>query len=191
MNILGLILCGGKSTRMGSDKAFLQYHHTEQYRHIANFFSDMNIPVIISCNEEQAKKIKKEYTTLVDDDSFKNNGPISGLLTAFKNYPDESFLLVGCDYPLAEKKHLENLIAQGNKGYDAICYVRQSNLTINEPLITFYNNSFKGKLFTSFNAGNTSIKKVLDEVNALKIIVEDDDFLKSFDTPEEFHSFHK
>lgn len=189
--ITGIVLCGGESSRMGSDKAFLQYHNTEQYRHIANFFSDKNIPVIISCNEQQAKKIEKEYTTLIDDELYKNNGPISGLLTAFKNNPDESFILVGCDYPLVNQDHIKKLVSLSQHGYDAICYVRKSNLTINEPLITFYNNSFKEKLFTSFNSGNTSLKKVLDEVNTFKIIVEDDLFLKSFDTPEDFHSFHK
>jgi molybdopterin-guanine dinucleotide biosynthesis protein A len=191
VGITGIVLCGGESSRMGSDKAFLQYHKTEQYRHIAKIFSDMNIPVMISCNEQQVKKIQKEYVTLTDDDAFKNQGPISGLLTAFKNNPNDSFILIGCDYPLVNQHHIEKLVSLSQHGYDAICYVRKSNLTINEPLITFYNNSFKEKLFTSFNAGNTSIKKILDQVNAFKIIVEDDLFLKSFDTPEDFHSFHK
>jgi hypothetical protein len=32
---------------------------------------------------------------------------------------------------------------------------------------------------------------LLDELNTLKIIVEDESFLKSFDTPEDFRSFQK
>ena len=187
----GLVLCGGKSSRMGADKAFLKYHQQEQYKFIAQHFINLKIPVLISCNDLQQKKISNEYAFLKDDVEFKNNGPISGLLTAFRNKPDDSIILVGCDYPLIQQHHIETLASLSQYGFDAICYVRQSNHTINEPLITFYNNTCKEKLFHSFASGNTYIKTLLDELNTLKIIVEDESFLKSFDTPEDFRSFQK
>ena len=189
ISLKGLVLCGGKSSRMGTDKAFLQYHQIEQYKYIASLFTNLNIPVLISCNESQQEKISNDYVTLVDDDEFKNNGPISGLLTAFKNNPDDSFILVGCDYPLIQQHHIETIYSLSRYGFDAVCFVRQSNISLHEPLITFYNYTFKEKLLASFHLGNSSIKRVLDEVNTLKIIIEDEEFLKSFDTPEDFHSF--
>ena len=189
ISLKGLVLCGGNSSRMRTDKAFLQYHQTEQYKYIASLFTNLNIPFLISCNETQQEKISNDYVALVDDDEYKNNGPISGLLTAFKNNPADSFILVGCDYPLIQQHHIDTLFSLIRYGFDAVCFVRQSNNSLHEPLITFYNNFFKEKLFQSFQSGNTSIKRVLDEVNTLKIITEDEDFLKSFDTPEDFHSF--
>ena len=189
ISLKGLVLCGGKSSRMRTDKAFLQYHQTEQYKYFAQLFLNANLPVLISCNESQQKNISKDYVTLIDEDEYKNNGPISGLLTAFKNNPSDSFILVGCDYPLIHQHHIDTLVSLSGYGFDAVCYVRQSNITLHEPLITFYSNAFKEKLFASFQMGNSSIKRVLDEVNTLKIITEDEHFLKSFDTPEDFHSF--
>lgn len=189
ISLKGLVLCGGNSSRMGTDKAFLQYHQNEQYKYIASLFNNLNIPVLISCNESQQEKISNDYVTLVDDEEFKNNGPISGLLTAFKNNPDDSFILVGCDYPLIQQHHIDTLVSLSRYGFDSVCFARRSNISLHEPLITFYNNSFKEKLFQSFQGVNRSIKRVLDEANTLKIITVDEDFLKSFDTPEDFHSF--
>jgi molybdopterin-guanine dinucleotide biosynthesis protein A len=187
--LTGLVLCGGNSSRMGIDKAFLQYHHTAQYKYIAQHFININIPALISCNESQQKNISNDYVSLIDDEEYKNNGPISGLLTAFKNNPEHSFILVGCDYPLIKQHYIETLISLSHYSFDAACFVRLSNISLNEPLITFYNNSFHEKLLTSFHSGNTSIKRVLDNANTLKIITEDEGFLKSFDTPQDFHSF--
>ncbi len=190
ISLSGLVLCGGKSSRMGTDKAFLHYHQTGQYQFITKLFSDSGIPVIISCNEEQQQKIPVEYSTLIDDETFKNNGPISGLLTAFKNNPNLSFILIGCDYPLVQQKHIDVLLSLSQFGFDAVCFVRKSNQENIEPLLTFYNNTVKQKLHHSFKSGNTSLKNILGEINTLKIIAEEESFLKSFDTPEAFHSFH-
>jgi hypothetical protein len=189
ISLKGLILCGGNSSRMGTDKAFLQYHQKEQYKYIASLFINLNIPVLISCNESQQEKISNDYVALIDDEEYKNNGPISGLLTAFKNYHEDSFILLGCDYPLIQQHHIDTLFSLSGYGFDAVCFVRQSNTSLHEPLITFYSNAFKEKLLASFQQGKSSIKRILSEVNTLKIITEDEDFLKSFDTPQDFHSF--
>lgn len=189
ISLKGLVLCGGNSSRMGTDKAFLQYHQIEQYKYIASLFNNVNIPVLISCNETQQEKISNDYVTLVDDEEYKKNGPMSGLLTAFKNNPDDSFILVGCDYPLLKQQHIDKLVSLSVYGFDAVCYVKQSNTSVYEPLITFYSNAFKEKLLASFQQGNSSIKRILSEVNTLKIITEDEHFLKSFDTTEDFRSF--
>jgi molybdopterin-guanine dinucleotide biosynthesis protein A/nucleoside-triphosphatase THEP1 len=189
ISLKGIVLCGGNSSRMGTDKAFLQYHQIQQYKYIASLFTNLNIPVLISCNQNQQEKIRNDYVALVDDEEYKNNGPISGLLTAFKNNPDDSFILVGCDYPLIQQHHIDTLVSLSGYGFDAVCYVKQSNTSVYEPLITFYSNAFKEKLLVSYQQGNSSIKRILSEVNTLKIITEDEEFLKSFDTPEDFHSF--
>ena len=189
ISLKGIVLCGGNSARMATDKAFLHYHQKEQYKYITSLFTNLNIPVLISCNESQQEKISNDYVALIDDEEYKNNGPISGLLTAFKNNPNDSFILVGCDYPLLKQQHIDTLVSLSGYGFDAVCYVRQSNTSVYEPLITFYSNAFKEKLLASFQQGNSSIKRILGEVNTLKIIIEDEDFLKSFDTPQDFHSF--
>jgi hypothetical protein len=54
------------------------------------------------------------------------------------------------------------LVSLSAYGFDAVCYVRQSNTSLHEPLITFYGNTFKEKLFASFQMGNSSIKRVLE-----------------------------
>jgi len=187
----GIILCGGESARMGTDKSFLRYHSTEQYRHLAQLFSSLEIPVLISCNEQQKNKFEQGYELIVDDREFGFNGPITGLLSVHKKYPGHSFILVGCDYPLLEKEHIQILTSMTDFGFDAVCFVGSSPFSVNEPLVTYYSNAFLKKLHDFFLSGNTSIKKLLDVSNTLQIIMEKETFLRSFDTPEDFHSFHQ
>lgn len=185
----GIVLCGGQSARMGRDKAFIRYRQSEQFRYLAGLFSELHIPVLISCNENQQELFPEEFETITDDEAFKDNGPVSGLLTAHTYKPGHSFILLGCDYPLIEKKQVAMLQSLSRYGYEAVCFVKQSDGPVNEPLLTYYSHSFLENLLVSFQNGNRSIKKLLDISNALKIITTPDDFLKSFDTPEDFNSF--
>jgi nucleoside-triphosphatase THEP1 len=54
--ITGLVLCGGQSVRMGSDKAFLEYHGKPQCYHLYDELQTIYNNVFISCNESQKQK---------------------------------------------------------------------------------------------------------------------------------------
>ena len=81
--IYGLVICGGKSSRMGMDKSMLNYHGKPQCYHMYEMLSLVCEKVFISCNEEQANKIIDGYQALIDLPCYSNTGPIAGLLTAF------------------------------------------------------------------------------------------------------------
>src|SRR4051812_39668666 len=98
--LYGLVVCGGQSSRMGCDKSMIEYHGMQQryfaYRLLSNICED----VFLCCTDEQAKDIEDGYNVLKDDEQFKDQGPLTALLTAFKMYPDFDFVVTGCDYPL-------------------------------------------------------------------------------------------
>ena len=47
-HIKGLVLTGGKSTRMGSDKAQLKYHGKPQKEHVKNLLENLGIATYYS-----------------------------------------------------------------------------------------------------------------------------------------------
>ncbi len=49
----GVILCGGKSTRMGSDKGLMQYQSITWAELAINKLAELNVPVVLSVNEQQ------------------------------------------------------------------------------------------------------------------------------------------
>lgn len=191
LRLQGIVLCGGKSTRMGKDKAFLHYHQKEQYWYVTELFTTIDIPVLISCNKHQKEKFAELNNVVVDHPNYGNSGPISGLLSVHRQKPDYDYILAGCDYPLLKAKHLKMLKDLSRYGFEAVCFVRATQQNVNEPLLTYYSNVFIEKLHNSFQSGNTSIRKILDDAHLLRIVAEEDSFLKSFDTPEDVQTFYQ
>ena len=188
-NISGLVLCGGKSTRMGVDKAFLNYHGTEQYKYVADLFEKINLSVFISCNSKQQVEISSSYETITDNEEYNNSGPVAGLLSAFKIYNTTSFIVAGCDYPHVNSNHINQLLSLSRFGFDAVCFVSNETPNLLEPLLTYYHFSCADKLTAYYNNGNTSLNKFLSTIKTIKIVAEDNLFLKSYDSQDDFKTF--
>ena len=69
-NTYGLVLCGGKSTRMGTDKSMLQYHSKPQRYYVYDLLFPLCEKVFISCNEQQSSTIEVGYDYIQDDIAF-------------------------------------------------------------------------------------------------------------------------
>ncbi|RYY06625.1 MAG: molybdenum cofactor guanylyltransferase, partial [Sphingobacteriaceae bacterium] len=62
----GLVLAGGRSSRMGESKAEMNWHGKQQQYHLADLLSFYCEDVFISCREEQLKNIQPGYKTIAD-----------------------------------------------------------------------------------------------------------------------------
>lgn len=191
VNVFGLVLCGGRSARMGVDKAFVEYHGTPQYKYVMSQFQRVELPVVLSCRADQKNAFEEILNVVVDNPSFENAGPMTALLSAFKKYPGSSFFVVGCDYPLLSVTQMNTILSLKHFGFPAVCFVREHLPTLCEPLLTLYHHSCYADLLNYYNAGHRSLSKFLTHINAVKMEVADDAFLKSFDTPNDFNGFVK
>src|SRR4051812_39594577 len=108
-NVYGLVVCGGKSSRMGKDKSMLDYHGKPQRYYLYEMLEPLCEQVFISCSKEQAATIPSEYKIIEDAAEYEDIGPMAALLSAFKKYPKASFIAVGCDYPFINDHHLNKL----------------------------------------------------------------------------------
>jgi len=183
--VYGLVVCGGKSTRMGQDKSMLVYHGQPQRYHLYEILDELCERAFISCNKEQLSTIPDKYATIVDEPEYENIGPMASLLSAFKNYPDASFLVAGCDYPLINRNHLQELLKVSNEVIFAASYYNKSTLYY-EPLLTHYQNNIKSKLEFYFKQKNYSLQSLLREVNANIIVPDYLSVITSVDTPYEY-----
>jgi molybdenum cofactor guanylyltransferase len=97
-NLLGVVLCGGESKRMGTDKGLLQLNGKTWVECIADKLRGQGIPVVISINEKQLspyKEIFEEKDLIVDQ--LPMHGPLNGLLTVHQKFPEKDILLMACD----------------------------------------------------------------------------------------------
>lgn len=181
-NTYGLVVCGGKSSRMGMDKSMLQYFGKPQRYHVYDMLLPFCEKVFISCNAEQTGTIETGYNFITDDPAFENIGPMAVLLSAFAKFPQKHLLVIGCDYPFLTAGELEQF-SPNCKDTPVSFYNEAEN--IYEPLLAWYPSSSCKKLKDMHKAGQFSLQHFLKESNGVKYFPTDKNSIHSVDTPEE------
>lgn len=186
MSLYGLVICGGESTRMGTDKSLLVYYQKPQHEHVADLLAPLCERVILSCNAEQYKTFRTSYPKLTDLPHFAGAGPMSGLLTAFETFPGNDFLVAGCDYPFLTTDELANFLHQTDKDSTAAAFYNQN--AYYEPLLGWYSRSGSSALFNAFENGTRSLQRFLQAENAGKYRPMSERIMRSVDTIEDFRA---
>jgi molybdopterin-guanine dinucleotide biosynthesis protein A len=133
--LYGLVLSGGKSTRMGKDKGLLDYHGTPQRDYTYNLLSQVCDETFLSIRKNQADEIPNDFKTILDEDEFK--GPFNGILSAHKKHPKVAWLVLACDMPLMSVEALQELIAARNPNKLATAFALKEN-PLPEPLAAIW-----------------------------------------------------
>ena len=183
--LYGLVVCGGRSSRMGTDKSLINYHGKPQRYYVYEMLEWVCDKVFISCNRGQATSIIAPYQMLADQPDLENVGPMAALLTAFSAYPDKDFLIVGCDYPLVTTKDLKEF----EKGLDrqqiaSAFYNEESRMY--EPLLAYYSERSGNEIQRMYRDNQYSLQHFLKENNAEKYNPARPKNVFSVDTPEDF-----
>lgn len=133
--LYGLVLSGGKSTRMGNDKGLIVYHGIPQREYLYNLLGAYCERTFMSVRSEQVKDIPAEIETIVDEDVFR--GPYNGLLSAHNAYPNVAWLVLACDLPLMDGRALQELINARDVEKKATAFALKGN-PLPEPLCAIW-----------------------------------------------------
>ena len=151
--LYGLVLSGGKSTRMGKDKGLITYHNLPQREHLYHLLSEVCNQTFLSIRKDQESEISNSFKTILDQDEF--CGPYNGLLSAHKEYPEAAWLVLACDLPLMDKKALEELIAARNSDKIASAFADAED-PLPEPLCAIWEPEALKQSVEYLKAGNGS-----------------------------------
>ncbi len=113
--MLGIILCGGQSSRMGSDKGLLKLEANTWAQTAIDKMADLNIPVKISVNSNQYPDYAAVFPSanlITDDATLPLKGPLLGVLSSHLKFPNEDLFILACDMPLMEPSLLNILYTQ-------------------------------------------------------------------------------
>ncbi len=189
-NLYGLVIAGGESNRMGSDKAWLRYHGKPQLYHVFDQLSACTDQVFISCNKFQKNRIFPYYQTIVDKKAFENKGPIAALLTAFNQLPGRDFLVIATDYPFLNTCTLSKFAAVADQHQLSAFYNAEAK--VYEPLLAYYPKEIYPALKAFYEEGNYSLQQFLAEHKAVKFFPSDENEITNVNTPEEYEAaYHK
>ena len=134
--LFGLILAGGKSRRMGHDKALLQRGGQSQLSYLAALLEHCTDRVFVSARSDQRSDPERgRFATITD--LYEDIGPVAGILSAMDTYPDADWLVVACDLPNIDAQTLEYLMAGRSPDRPFTAYVSTHD-GLPEPLCAIY-----------------------------------------------------
>lgn len=190
--LYGLILAGGKSSRMKTDKALLEIHGQKQSDYCGGLLKKFCAKVFISNREDQSGRDEKTgYIQIHDTAPFVDIGPIGGILSAMSAHPDASWLVLAVDLPFVNEEVLRHLLGNRDLKKMATAYISSSD-GLPEPLCAVYERASFAAMKDFLKAAKICPRKFLltmgKDVKLLKQPVPD--ALCNLNTPEELYRLY-
>lgn len=154
----GLLLVGGKSTRMGKDKSELVLRDgLSQRERGTQLLESVCDQVFISTREDAG-----EENTIAD--AFGSIGPLGAIASAQQAYPDASWLVLACDLPLLEQNHLQ-LLTEGRDDQSSATYFTSSTDDFPEPLCAIWEPCTATAVKAAVDAGKRCPRSLLKQLH--------------------------
>jgi molybdopterin-guanine dinucleotide biosynthesis protein A len=178
----GLVLAGGQSSRMGSDKALLTYHTKNQLVHTAELLQQQCRDVFISCRDEQSEAYRNFGIPLITD-SYLGIGPLGGLLSAQRSIPSAAWVIAACDLPFLDDATIRQLCSHRNPLRFATAFRHPQSGRI-EPLCACYESKSRTRLMLRHLEGKNSLAAFLDESRITELALQEFAALQNINDPE-------
>lgn len=183
----GLVLAGGKSTRMGFDKGKANWNGREQRYHIADMLKVFCNEVYISRSSDQ-QLVDDRYPSLTD--TFTGLGPYGAILSAFREKPENAWLIIACDLPLLDMETLRYLVDNRDVSATATAFGNGFE-NLPEPLIAIWEPKSYPVLLSFLAQGYSCPRKVLINSDSRLINAHDKSALTNVNTPEDLEKIKK
>ncbi|WP_327786928.1 molybdenum cofactor guanylyltransferase [Metaclostridioides mangenotii] len=178
----GVILAGGKSKRMGKNKAFLKFKNSNFIDIAIEAFKNFDEVIVIS-NE---KNLFSNYNVKVYEDEIKELGPIGGIYTAL-NVSKYDIVVVACDMPFVNSFVVEKIAKQM---YDiSIVSVYDEKI---QPLCSGYKKEILKEVKLCISKNNLKLKNLVDRIDKKHVYFNlSENYFKNINTIEEFENIDR
>jgi molybdopterin-guanine dinucleotide biosynthesis protein A len=114
----GIVLCGGKSSRMGSSKALLPFGSETMLQRVVRLLGDVVSPIVVVAAVDQELPALPRDVILARDER-EARGPLEGLRSGLKALPEdvERAYVTSCDVPLLVPNFVRQMLDLA-RGYD-------------------------------------------------------------------------
>jgi Molybdopterin-guanine dinucleotide biosynthesis protein A len=187
----GVILAGGSSRRMGSNKALLKLDGMTMIEKVYQIVSSLFDDVVLVTNHPE------EYSFIPCrkiPDIYQEYGSIAGLHAALTTTTTNRIFLAGCDMPLLNRE-LIRLLAQTSPEADAVVPLNSAGLL--EPLHAVYAKSSLSAVSEMMEAGEKSILRLFDKITTTVLppaayahLEQAESSFVNANTPGEFQALH-
>jgi molybdenum cofactor guanylyltransferase len=185
-DVTAFILAGGKSSRMGADKALLELKGRSLLQRALGLLRSLTPEVVIV--GERSKFAR--FGTVVED-VFRERGPLGGIHAALAATATDLNLVLAVDLPFIDAAFLKYLVKQA-RGTEAVVIAPHSSDGW-QPLCAIYRRSFLAVAEKSLLQGKNKIDPLFSAVPVLALLENDltergfpPALFRNLNTPEEF-----
>jgi len=173
-----VIFAGGKSTRMGKDKALLPFgRYTTlsqyQYHRLSKFFTEVYL---------SAKENKFNFKAQIIIDKYPEDSPLVGIISIFETLNVEKIFILSVDAPFISKEIIDKLI-QHRADCDAVVAKSSSGL---QPLCAVYCRSILDIAKKHLEEKNHRLTSLLNDANTHTVYFEKDTYFSNLNYPHDY-----
>ena len=152
-NLTAFVLAGGRSSRMGRDKAFLEFHGESLLTRALRLAQSASADVAIVGPSSKFAAFGR-----VVEDAFWNHGPLGGIHAALKSSTADLNLILAVDMPFVSPKFLAYLVNRARSDNALVTIPR--NVEGWQPLCAIYQRAFAAKAEAALQAGENKIDRL-------------------------------
>ena len=181
----GVVIAGGKSSRMGKDKALLPFRECSslakyQYRKLEDIFNRVYL---------SAKSNKFDFRANIIYDKYQDSNPLNAIISALETIKTDIFL-ISVDMPLVTKSTIKRLIDTYNCNADYEVYIAKS-LNGLEPTVAIYRYTLLDRAKKMYKEGNFRLMSLVKKSNYLEVEFNSLDEFINVNTPKEYKLISK
>ncbi len=170
---LGIVLAGGLSSRMGSDKAQLMRQQQK----------------MIDFSQQRLQQAGVDQVVISGDkygvpDRYKNAGPLSGVYSVLSQHACSAVIILPVDLPLITVDAIKQLKHMGQLTQKA-CFYQNHAIPMYLPINSF-TELFFTNAFDHFSGKGPSVRALLDKVPHQALPLTDERILMNTNTPQEW-----
>lgn len=158
MHIGCVILAGGKSSRMGQDKAMLTLNGKTFMDYICETCAEFEEKLIARGNQKEISQ--KDWRTI--SDIYMERGPIGGLHSALSVCQSDALFCISCDSPFVTSSLVEKLCKEMDDMTDAVVVMEENGRM--HPLCAVYQKNVASILEEQICNGNNRMMEALRHI---------------------------
>ncbi len=179
-NMTAVIFAGGKSSRMGTDKALLPFADSDtlsefQYNKLKLLFDTVYI---------SSKEDKFDFNATVITDRYEESSPLVGIISIFETLDVNEVFILSVDAPFVDKEIIEKLLNH-RKEFDAVVAKSPNGI---EPLCGIYRRSILSLAQRHLKEGNHKLNHLLLKAHTQVVSFEDTAPFTNLNHPHEYES---
>ena len=180
--LVGIVLAGGESRRMGRDKGSARYRGEALVSRAYRLLRGLLPEVYVSLREEQgALQPYRGLPRIIDDGQL--SGPAAGLVASWAAHPNAALCVLAADMPWVDEAMLEQLLESRDLRALATAFVHPDGVP--EPLCTIWEPTALTRVPEASGSGGISLRRLLEQGPACLISPRQPERLRSINTPED------